>query len=124
MSNDVKGLLEVNRELILQVASEARTAGREPVVVVCAATWGRGIDPEALLALKAGAHRFGYNSSVVAAPERGALAGYLNETAKQQLDQGSANQGRFLVLCAAYGKTKTDWWAFQESEENPDVELF
>ncbi len=124
MSNDVKGLLEVNRELILQVASEARSASREPVVVICAATWGRGIDPDALLALKAGPHRFGYNSSVVAAPNQEALNGYLNEAAKQHLAQGASNPGRFLVLCAAYGKTKTDWWAFQESEEDSDVELF
>ena len=117
MSSDAKGMLEVNRELILQAARAALQEGAEskdPLVVISAATWGRGNNHSRLAALKEWQRFSGYNSSVVALPPPRVAALFIDPPQ-------SPPANSFLAVGVGFGKTHWEWWTFDGSENLPEL---
>ena len=106
-------MLEVNRELILRSASAAREENGE-VVVISAATWGRGNEHSRLARLKEWQRFSGYNSSVVATPPAAIISLFLEVP-----PDFPANS--FLAVGVGFGKTYWEWWTFDGSENFPEL---
>ena len=117
MSSDAKGMLEVNRDLILQAATAALANGAktsDPLVVISAATWGRENHHSKLATLKEWQSFSGYNSSVVATPPPEVTALFI---APPQSPPANC----FLAVGVGFGKTYWEWWTFDGSENLPEL---
>lgn len=111
MSFDAKGMLEVNRDAVLDAARRHGAA-----VVLSVATWGRGCKPEILVQMEPYVVGRGHNSSlVVVAPEETARSWFPSLALEPKA-------GDFLAVGVAYGKTHAQWWS-RDGQENT-LELF
>ena len=117
MSSDAKGMLEVNRDLILRAARESALPEQEGayLVVVSAATWGRGSTGADLADLKRWQKYSGFNSSVVAVPPPEVTGCFLDPMPQP------SESGSFLAAGVAFGKTHWEWWNYDGSQDLPEL---
>ena len=113
MSFDAKGLLEVNRELIVQAA-------RQGPIVLSVATWGRGCKPKMLKAMEAYVCARGHNSSLILNAPADVVCDWF-PSLSEPLSQVGNEPGRVLVVGVAYGKTDWQWWSSDGTENSPQL---
>jgi hypothetical protein len=89
MNFDPKDLIEANLSLLQEasVLTEPR-----PGLLITVATWGRGADPELLLALQPYRHGLGFNGSIVARVPQEIAERWLPVEALKKLEQGIEGQ--------------------------------
>ena len=84
MNFDPRDLIDSNLQL-LQEAEKLKEP--QPAILLTVATWGRGADPEMLLALQPYRHGLGYNGSIVARVPQGLLDDWISEDGLAQLKE-------------------------------------
>jgi hypothetical protein len=119
VSLDARGILEVNRLLIVRAAQDSVAAGETRPRVVSMATWGRGCKPEVLRKLQPFNRVGGYNASLVATPDASTLRELLGPDVETELDK--AAKGQFLAIGVALGETVWEWWNLDGSNESEDL---
>ncbi len=101
MNFDPRDLIDANFALLQEAA---RLSEPDPAVLMTVATWGRGADPEFLLALQPFRHGIGFNGSIVARVPCELAAEWLPKQAKSELEHTDRDTG-YLV----YGAVFNDW---------------
>lgn len=101
MDFDPRDLIDSNLALL----TEARALDEPtPAVLMTIATWGRGADPELLLALQPYRHGLGYNGSIVARVPVDVASSWLPDEAKDKVESAAGEQ-KMLVYSAVF----KDW---------------
>lgn len=100
MNFDARDLLEVNHALLSEAALRPTP---NPGVLISLATWGRGADPNLLVALQPFRVGLGFNGSIVARVPRDFAREWLPEQVWAQIEASSTDA---LAVC---GSVLKDW---------------